>query len=224
MEKNFRKAPELVAGFKKLDTTCVADALDRFGFNGCLEGIKPINPGLTMCGQAYTVRYVPAGTVAGVGVGDFLEDVEPGEVVVIDNGGRMNMTVWGDLMAVSASAKGLAGTVIDGVCRDVPTIKRLNYPIFTKGYYMRTGKDRVELVAINQPVEISNVLVEPGDIILADDTGAVVVPLGSAAEVLTAAQGIAEKEELILSEMAKGKTLKEARAMVNYHHLQSRQK
>jgi len=214
---------QLVEEFKKLDTTCVSDALDRLGIYGGLEGIKPVVPGVTFCGTAYTVHYVPCGMVKGT-VGDFLDDVKPGQVVVIDNGGRTYCTVWGDLMAFAAIKQGIAGTVIDGVCRDIPTIKKLKYPIFTKGCYMVTGKDRVEVDTVNVPVAVSGVQVKPGDIILGDDTGVVVIPREKAAEALAVAKQIAEKEELIIKGMEQGMTLGEARASVNYHHLQSREK
>lgn len=213
----------LVEEFKKLDTTCVSDALDRLGIAGGLEGVKPVVSGTAICGTAFTVHYVPCGTVKGT-VGDFLDDVQPGQVVVIDNGGRTYCTVWGDLMSLRATKQGVAGTVIDGVCRDIPTVRKLNYPIFTKGFYMVTGKDRVEVDGINVPIAVSGVQVKPGDIVLGDDTGVVVIPWEKAAEVFAVAKQIAEKEEMIIRGIEEGMTLREARASVNYHHLQSREK
>lgn len=210
----------LVAAFAKMDTPSVSDALDRLGIRGGLEGIKPVVSGLAMCGRAFTVHYVPCGVTKGT-VGDFLDDVEPGQVVVIDNGGRTYCTVWGDLMAVTAAKMKIAGTVIDGVCRDVPKIKSLSYPIFTKGCYMVTGKDRVEVDSVGKPVSISGVQVKSGDIILADDSGALVVPWEKAADVLKVAQEIAVKEEAIEKAVLSGKTLREARASMSYHHLQT---
>ncbi len=218
-EKN-QVSQEVINRFKKLDTCCVSDALDRLGIRGGLEGIKPVVSGVNICGTAFTVHYVPCGTVKGT-VGDFLDDVQPGQVVVIDNGGRTYCTVWGDLMSITAAKRKIAGTVIDGVCRDVPVIRKLNYPIFTKGTYMVTGKDRVEVDAINIPVAISGVQVKPGDVILGDDTGVVVIPFEKAEQVLTVAEEIAEKEALIEKEVEKGSTLREARAKVGYHNLQT---
>jgi len=88
----------------------------------------------------------------------------------------MDCTVWGDLMSITATNKNIGGTVIDGVCRDLPTIFNLQYPIFTKGYYMRTGKDRVEVDAVNAPGSISGIRVNPQDVILGDDSGVLVIP------------------------------------------------
>jgi regulator of RNase E activity RraA len=212
----------LISEFKKLDTTSVSDALDRLGLVGGLEGLKPVISGTTICGPAFTVHYVPCGIKKGT-VGDFLDDVKPGEVVVIDNGGRLYCTVWGDIMSLCASKKGIEGTVIDGVCRDVPAIKKLGYTIFSKGQYMVTGKDRVEVDAVNIPIAISGVQVKPGDIMLADDSGALVVPLEKAEKVLKIAKEIEEKEAIIEQEILAGKTLTEARKKVNYHHLQTKE-
>lgn len=213
-------AEKLVARFKTMDTCCVSDAADRLGIPVGLYRIKPVVRGGSICGQAFTVHYVPCGQVKGT-VGDYLDDVKPGQVVVIDNGGRDYCTVWGDLMSISASTRGIAGTIIDGVCRDLPTIYKLNYPIYTKGTYMVTGKDRVEVDAVNVPVAVSGIQVKPGDIILADDTGAIAIPLEAAEEVLKVSEEIAQKEAKIEAAVREGKSLKEARASVHYHNLQT---
>jgi regulator of RNase E activity RraA len=213
--------PSIIQAFKELDTTSVSDALDRLGIAGGLLGIKPVVTGTVICGQAFTVHYVPCGNVKGT-VGDFLDDVEPGQVVVIDNSGREYCTVWGDLMSITATRMGIAGTVIDGVCRDIPAIKKIKYPIFTKGTYMVTGKDRVFVDAINIPVSVSGVQVKAGDIILGDETGVLVVPMERVEEVLKTSQEIAQKEAVIEEAVKNGSTLKEARAKAGYHQLQTR--
>lgn len=212
----------LVEEFKKMDTTSVSDAMDKMGIPCGLLGIKPVAAGRPICGRAFTVHYVPCGTIKGT-VGDFLDDVEPGQVVAIDNAGRDYCTVWGDIMSVTAKKKGIEGTVIDGVCRDIPNIRLSGYPIYTKGWYMCTGKDRVEVDAVNQPIALSGVKVLPGDIILGDDTGVVVIPQDKAQEVLETAKKIEETEQKIIAEVMNGLTLKEARKKLNYHHLQTKE-
>lgn len=213
---------ELLNRLKKLDTTCVSDALDKLGVECCLYDIKPIQKGQKICGRAYTVHYMPCGAVKGT-VGDFLDDVQPGQVVVIDNAGRTDCTVWGDIMAKTAKAVGIEGTVIDGVCRDIPAVLECGYPIFSKGYYMRTGKDRVYVDAVNVPVQVSGVEVCPGDVIMGDDTGVLVIPYGMLEKVLPIAEEIDQKEQQILKLVAEGHPLREARAITGYHHLQTKQ-
>lgn len=212
----------IVERFKKLDTTCVSDAMDKLGIECGAYGIKPLRFGEKICGRAFTVHYRPCGAESGT-VGDFLDDVEPGQVIVIDNAGRGDCTVWGDIMAKTAKARGISGTVIDGVCRDVPAILNCEYPVFSKGYYMRTGKDRVYVDAVNKPIMLSNIPVNQGDIILGDDSGVIVIPSALAEKVLPIAEDIDQKERTILELVDKGHSLKEARKLTGYHHLQTKE-
>ncbi len=212
---------DIINKFKALDATCVSDALDRLGISGGCHGISPIVAGAKAVGPAFTVSYVPCGVEKGT-VGDFLDDVEPGQIVVLDNAGRTYCTVWGDIMTVYSQKKGIAGTVIDGVCRDLPRILETGYPIFTRGRFMMTGKDRVEVADINVPVSIGNVQVCPDDIVVCDDTGVVIVPKGNASEVLETALQIDEAEQKILGLLDQGLSLKEARKELGYHNLQTK--
>lgn len=214
---------QIIERLGKLDVASVSDAMDKIGIPCGLLGIHAVVPGKHICGRAFTVHYVPNGVVKG-NVGDFLDDVQPGQVVVIDNGGRLYCTVWGDIMTFVATRKGIAGTVIDGVCRDIPGIKENDYPIFTKSTYMVTGKDRVTVDYVNKPVAISGVQVCPNDIILADDTGAVCIPDAVAEKVADIAESIEKTEQAIIAEVKNGSTLKDARAKLGYHHLQTHEK
>lgn len=213
----------IIDGFKKLDTPCVSDALDRLGIPAGLLNIKPVvsGTGRVICGPAFTVKYIPVGLEKKT-VGDFLDDVPEGAVVVIDNAGRDFCTVWGDIMSFYAEMKGVAGTVIDGVCRDVKVVKELDYPIYTKGCYMVTGKDRVQIESVNQPVTVSNLQVCPEDLIMCDDNGSLRIPKEKAEEVLRIAQEIETKETGILAALKAGSTLAEARRQSGYHHLQTK--
>ena len=176
-----------------------------------------------MAGPAYTVRYVPVGELKGT-VGDYIDSVQPGDVIVLDNNGRTDCTVWGDILTVLAKRKGISGTVIDGVCRDVPNIIKEQYPIFTRGRFMMTGKDRVMVDAENATVSIGKRQVKPGDILVGDDSGVVVVPRERAEEVLRLAQEIEEAENRIEEALRQGLSIKEAREKYRYHSLQTKTK
>jgi 4-hydroxy-4-methyl-2-oxoglutarate aldolase len=211
----------IVEGFRVLPTAAVSDALDRLGLPGSAWGITPLSDGARIAGRAFTVRYVPVGAGGGT-VGDFLDDVPPGAVVVIANNGRTDCTVWGDIMTTVALARGVAGTVIDGVCRDVSLALDRAYPLFTRGRFMRTGKDRVTVVEVGAAVTLCDVQVAPGDVVLGNADGVVVVPRAREVEVLEIARGIEAAEQLILSDVRDGLSLKEARARRGYHALQSK--
>ena len=214
---------DLTALFEGLDTPGVSDAMDKLGLPGQCLGVMPLaNYEQVVVGPAFTVQYVTASTPPGT-VGDFIDDVAPGAVVVIDNQGRTDCTVWGDIMTQYALARGIAGTVIDGVCRDVNKALGEGYPLFSKGRFMRTGKDRVEVVAVNQPVSVGHARVCARDIVVADANGVVIVPRDRAQEVAETARRIEHVEAQIREQIATGKSLKEARAALGYHSLQSKQ-
>ena len=205
-----------LAGFS---TATVSDALDRLGRPGSLLGIAPLFDGARLCGPAFTVRYVTAGSPPGT-VGDYLDDVPPGDVVVLDNGGRVDCTVWGDILTAMANQRGVAGTVIDGVCRDVQRALGLSYPIYSRGRFMRTGKDRVEVSDVNRPVTVGGVQVRPGDLLLGDADGVIAVPREIADEVAEICAVISEREDAILKDVLAGSSIAEARRNHGYHLLQ----
>ena len=210
----------LVALFVGLDTPAVSDALDTLGLPGQCLNIMPLaNYTQVIIGPAFTVQYVSASSPPGT-VGDFLDEVAPGDVVLIANDGRTDCTVWGDIMTQFALAQGIAGSVIDGVCRDVSKALGEGYPLFTRGRFMRTGKDRVEVVAVNQPISIGGARACARDIVVADANGVVVVPREQAREVAQRARRIEQVEAQIREHLASGKSLKEARALLGYHGLQ----
>ncbi len=214
MDENLQRA-------SKLDTTSLSDALDRLGIAGQCLGIKPLDHRFRMTGRAFTILYGPASTPPGT-VGDYIDDLEPDTVVVLDNGGRENATVWGDILTTVAHRRGVAGTVIDGACRDVHLSLSLGYPIFSRSYSMRTGKDRVQVVGVNGPVNIGDARVEAGDILRGDADGVIVIPKAHENEVLRVAEEIDAVEGRILLAVREGARLVEARRQHGYHQLQTK--
>ncbi|MCW2684443.1 MAG: diguanylate cyclase [Blastococcus sp.] len=200
-------------------TATISDALDKLGRPGSLLGIEPLFNGARVFGRAFTVRYVSAGFPAGT-VGDYLDDVAPGQVVVLDNGGRTDCTVWGDILTAMAHDRGVAGTVIDGVSRDVRRALDYEYPIFSRGRFMRTGKDRVEVSDVGRPVTIGGVNVAPGQLIVGDADGVLAVPRDVEEELFDVCQGIHEREASIVTDVLGGSALSMARAAHGYHLLQ----
>lgn len=212
-----------VARAGKLDTATISDALDRLGIVGQCYRIAGRDPVFRMAGRAFTMLCGPASTPPGT-VGDYIDDVPEGHVVVIDNGGREDATIWGDILTEIAHRRGLAGTVIDGISRDVALCRDLGYPVFSRGHWMRTGKDRVQVETTNCPVNIGGARVAPGDILRGDADGVVVIPQPHEAAVLAAAEEIQAAEDSIREACRDGLRLDEARRQFNYHQLQTRQK
>ncbi len=206
----------------RLDTASLSDALDKLGINGQCYRIKPRDPDFKMAGRAWTLLYGPAGNPAGT-VGDYIDDVPPGSVIVLDNGGRDNATVWGDILTEIAHRRGIAGTLIDGVCRDTHLCRSLGYPIFSKDHWMRTGKDRVQVEATGVPVNIGDARVAPGDIVKGDCDGVIVIPKEHEERVLETAETIEAAEARIREAVRGGMRLDEARKQFKYHQLQTRE-
>jgi regulator of RNase E activity RraA len=205
----------------KLDTTALSDALDRLGIAGQCLGIKPLDPSFRLAGRAFTIIYGPSGNPSGT-VGDYIDDVPAGGVVVLDNGGREDATVWGDILTMVASRKGIAGTVIDGACRDTHLARSLGYPMYSRSYSMRTGKDRVQVEAMHGPVNIGLARVNDGDLLRGDADGVVAIPREHEDAVLDAAEEIDRKEEQIRKLVIDGMRLDEARVQLGYHSLQTK--
>nr|WP_222124989.1 RraA family protein [Variovorax boronicumulans] len=211
-----------VARAARLDTATLSDALDKHGLNGQCYRIAPRSTASRMAGRAWTLLYGPAGHPAGT-VGDYIDDVAPGSVIVLDNGGRDNATVWGDILTEVAHARGIAGTVIDGICRDVALSLQLGYPIYSRGHWMRTGKDRVQVEATGVPVNIGDVRVCPGDLVRGDADGVIVIPQAQEEQVLATAEAIQQAEDAIRASVRDGMGLREARVQHGYHQLQTRE-
>ncbi|MEK9647585.1 MAG: RraA family protein [Gammaproteobacteria bacterium] len=208
----------------KLDTATISDALDKLRISGQCLGIKPRNHDFRLAGRAYTILYGPLDAHNPGTVGDFIDKLEEGTVVVIDNGGREDATVWGDILTYLADRKKLAGTVIDGACRDVHLCLELGYPIYSRSYSMRTGKDRVQVDGEQVPVNIGDARVKPGDLMRGDADGVICIPKEREDEVLEVAEQIDAAENQIRKYLEEGKTITEARKEMKYHSLQTPEK
>lgn len=207
---------------RALETATLSDALDRLGIVGQCRGLQPRDPNFRVAGRARTLLYGPAASPPGT-VGDYIDDIAPGEVMVLDNGGREDVTVWGDILTEIAHRRGLGGTVIDGICRDVHLCRSLGYPVFSRGHWMRTGKDRVQVEAADVPVTLGEARVIPGDLIIGDADGVLVLPRVHEDQILSVAEEIHAAEEAIRAAVRSGQRLDEARTQHRYHALQTRQ-
>lgn len=198
-----RPAPELVEPFKGFVTCNVGDALGRFGAMD--YRIKPMVPGWRMAGPAITLRARPCDNLL---VYKALEIAQPGDVLVISYYEYETNSVWGDLTSMIGKARGLAGMVTDGVVRDLAGLRAVDLPIFAIGLTPNSPqKDGPG--EINVPVVCGGVIVNPGDIILGDDDGVVVVPQALASTVIEKTRAIIAKEEKMVADIKAGKLIPE---------------
>ncbi len=210
---------ELVALFGGLDTPSVRTRWTSSACRTMLRYRPPRRLHADGGRPAFTVKYVPATTPPRT-VGDFIDDVAEGDVVVIDNDGRTDCTVWGDIMTQYAGARRFAGTVIDGVCPRCGQGARRRLPDVHRGRFMRTGKDRVQVgggerhhlhrSSSRRPTRHRRVRCKRRD-----RGAAGTRPRGR--QTRPEIEGV---EHQIREEIARGKSLKEAREALGYHNLQ----
>lgn len=199
-----------------LGTTTLSDALDTLGIDGGCRDLRAIAPGWRCAGPAYTIRFVPVAPGERGPAADYIDDVPAGAVIVLDNAGRTHCTVWGDILTACAAARGVAGTVIDGCCRDSAGIRAQGYPLFARAAFMKSGKNRVRMEARQVPVSIGGTAIHPGDVIVCDDDGVLAVPAARAAEVAAIAREVAAMEARVVAAIGAGATLREARRANGY--------
>lgn len=208
----------IIERFKKISTSSVSDALDSLGIAAGLVGIQQQLVGTGCVGPAFTVEYMAYNEVPAEfrNASNYIDEVPPGAVVVIDNQGKNTCTVWGDILTTYAVHRGLAGTIVHGAVRDMATIRQLNYPLFSSHIFMQSGKNRVTKRSVGEKITISGVDIYPNDLIIADDNGCVCVPQALISEVLLRAENVEKTEERIKNAITNGMTLLDAREKFAY--------
>ena len=186
-----RKNPALPDRLDILFTAVLSDALDAVGITdqAMRPGIRPLDDTLRMAGRARTGLYAEAGYFA-PDVNPYaleiaiVDDLQPGDVAVFACGGSQRIAPWGSVLSTATRARGAAGRITDGFVRDTQEIRAMQLPVFHGGIAPLDSKGRGQIVAIDLPVLCGGVRVSPGDLILGDADGVVVIPLAVEAEVL----------------------------------------
>ncbi|MGD8981560.1 MAG: orotidine 5'-phosphate decarboxylase [Desulfobacterales bacterium] len=186
----------------------LSDALHR---GGVLQGIRPLFPGIRMIGQAVTVRTYPGDWAKPV---QAIDVAQPGEIVVIDAGGA-GPALWGELATHSAVQRNLGGVVIDGALRDSPEIMAMKFPAFSRLVMPNAGEPK-GFGEIGVPVTVGNMRVEPGDWLLGDDDGVVVLPKAIAVEYANRSMDVLERENRIREEIKEGSTLSKVAELLRW--------
>lgn len=199
MMKNEVKRPskELIEGFRQVSTCNVSDALDKLGMSCGIAGIRPVfNDCPKIVGPAITMRIIPFGPEVPTGhMGvDPLSVSEEGDIIVIDNSGRVDQNCWGEVLSFAAQQQGVAGVVIDGASRDVDIIRDINFPVYARGVVPFTARGRNVQGDFNCTVQLGGVQVRPGDLIMADVNGIAVIPIERAEEVLEVSKDLFNRE------------------------------
>jgi regulator of RNase E activity RraA len=182
--------------------------MDKVGLPPAVTGLAPLWPCPRLVGRAVTVKLKPRvegeqsarhlGTAA-------IEAAMPGDVIVVDNGGRTYAGSWGGILSVAAKAAGVAGVVADGACRDVDEARDMEFPVYARAGVSVTARGRIVEESFQEPVEVCGVGVRPGDLVIADWSGVVFIPSARAEDVLAAAEEIAAREIAMAEAVRAGK-------------------
>ena len=197
---------------KVLDSCAVSDALDTLGLPGATVGVRALWPASTpVVGRARTVtagpresdrpaQHIAAAAIDAAGAGD---------VLVIANGGRTDVSCFGGLLTLAASGRGIGGVVIDGACRDIAESEELGFPVFGRAVVPVSARGRIVQLAMGDPIPFAGVTVEQGDYVIADTNGVVFVPATAIGRVLALAERIVERESGMAEAVRSGQPVSE---------------
>ena len=192
----------LVARLQQMDTCMVSDALDALGLAGAVAGVRPMWPCGRTAGRVATVRLAPAQAEPVTGQAPVhlgaraIAGADPGDVIVVDNraGLETGGAGWGGLLSLAAKLKEVAGVVVFGVCRDIDDVEAVGMAYYGQVATPRTARRRVTEVATNEPLDVDEVHIEHGDLVLADSSGVVFVAIDQAEQVLAKADELVARE------------------------------
>lgn len=203
---------EILKGLGATPTASLSDALDRMGKPGFMSHeLRPIIPGVKIVGPAITVKHKKATKTTQFSlVLELIDRAKPGDVVVVSGDLDLrDVGLYGGLMATASKAKGLAGCVLDGGVRDVRELREMGFQAFSRSVVPTTSLGRTDIEAVNVPIVCGGVTVNPGDIIVGDDDGIVVIPRAVAKEALERATAFDEVERKESEDLRKGASIVE---------------
>jgi len=212
---------DLVSRLRALDTCAVSDALDKHGLPCAIGGLRPLAAPRPAAGRAITVLLgVPAAVPVSVPAPSpgapkrhlstaAVDASGPGDVIVVAHQGRTDCAGWGGLLSRAAVVRGIDGVVVDGVARDLAEAAAVGLPVYASGSTAVTARGRAVEVCWGEPVEFAGVPVAPGDLVLADAGGVVVIPSAHAEAVLATAERIAATEAAMAAALDAGRPVSE---------------
>ena len=207
--------PELVDRLRRFDTSTISDACQRSG-SEChvVTGIAPLTAAVLVAGAVVTVQLGPAADSSGRSTRHLgtaaVEAATSDNVIMIDHQGRADCAGWGGNLSRGARQRGCAGTIIDGAARDIDEASAIGYPVFGRGSTPISARGRAVELSCQTTIEFAGVRVRPGDFVIADSTGVVIIPQQVITDVLDAAAGIAAQEEAIVRRINDGTPISEA--------------
>ncbi len=200
----------VLARLAALDSCACSDAMDQLGLVGVAPGMRALTVARRVTGPVITVALGPAQGAHGARTGGrhlgtaAIEAAQPGDVIVVAAGGRVDAAGWGGVLSLAATIRGVCGVIVDGACRDVDESAALGLPLYALGAVPATARGRQAEIGWNIPVDVAGVTVAPGDLVVADGSGVVFLPASRAADVVAAAERIAAREAAMADRLRAG--------------------
>ncbi|MBM2805461.1 MAG: RraA family protein [Deltaproteobacteria bacterium] len=200
----------IIERLAKLDTCAVSDALDSLNLKGATWGVRPQWPCPKIAGRAVTMKIKPAG---------LQQPTQHLGTAPIEAAGKLEFSCWGGLLALSAKLKGVSGVVIDGASRDIDEARDLEFPVYARGVVPMTARGRVMQESYNQEIQFAGVQCHPGDLVLADGSGVIIIPKEKENAVVSAAETIYAKEQEMAAGIRKGYSGREMLEKLGYEQM-----
>lgn len=194
-----------------LDTNTVSDALDFMGLPGATYGLRPLWNCPKIVGRASTIQLGPkTGTAPTVHlISPVIASITSDDRVLVITGGTEGISCWGDILANAAKMKGIRGSVIDGMSRDIEGSESIDYPVYGRGLTMISARNRLVQIASGTPIVVAGVTVYENDYVIADRCGTVFVPAAKLTEVLALAQRIASRQDGMVQAVRAGQSVED---------------
>lgn len=205
----------------RLSTTNVSDALDALGLKSGISGILPAFDCPKIFGPVVTLKITAAGLTPSkshLGI-EAITVSKKGNIIVIDNGGRKDVSCWGEILSYGAMEKGIAGVVIDGAFRDIDDIKPIGFPVYARAVVPVTARKRIMGLETNTIIQCGGAQIRSGDYVIADGSGVAFIPFEKLIEVFTKAEELFEKEQAMIKEIKAGSYIDEVDKKYNYEKM-----
>lgn len=198
---------ELRRRLGRLDSCVLSDALDRAGIEGVAAGLARLSGDRPVFGPVLTMRLGPAdGRPSDRHLGTrAIEAAAPGDVILVEHHSRADCAGWGGILSCAAHHQGVAGVVVDGMCRDIDESRQLGFPVFARGAVPTTARGRVIELAFGVPVTIGGIAAAPGDWFFGDGSGGVLLPAARVEDIVAGAEQLMAREAAMIAAVRAGR-------------------
>lgn len=207
----------------RMDSCAVSDALDKLALPGSVTGIGRVSTDQRIAGRVLTVKLEKADGRSNTKhlCSTAIEAANPGDIIVCEQRTGLDAACWGGNLTIGAQARGVAGAIVEGPARDIDESRQLGFPVFARTITGRTARGRIIETATNEPIQVGDVTVHPGDYVIADASSVVFIAAAEIEKVLEAAESIWQRESLMAQALREGTPISQVMG-ANYEHMLKR--